>query len=84
MIFIAICFSLLTLAGGKVNPDIEVGESVDISVSSSPSKDHVSVLVCISCKYKSGRPKMFCQKGVIKKFAKFTGKHFCWSILRNI
>ena len=32
MIFIAICSCLLTLAGGKVNPDIEAGKSVDISV----------------------------------------------------
>ena len=32
MIFIAICSCLLTLAGGKVNPDIEAGESVDISM----------------------------------------------------
>lgn len=32
MIFIAICSCLLTLASGKVNPDIEAGKSVDISV----------------------------------------------------
>ena len=32
MIFIAICSCLLTLARGKVNPDIEAGESINISM----------------------------------------------------
>ena len=32
MIFIAICSCLLTLAGGKVNPDAKAGESADISM----------------------------------------------------
>ena len=43
MIFIAICSCLLTLASGKVNPDIEAGKSVDISVC-------VFVCVCV-CVY---------------------------------
>ena len=26
-------------------------------------------------------PELFCEKGVLKNFAKFTGKHLCWSLL---
>ena len=40
MIFIAICSCLLTLTGGKVNPDIEAGESVNIIMC-------VCVCVCV-------------------------------------
>ena len=25
-------------------------------------------------------PEVFCKKGVLKSFAKFTGKHLCWSL----
>ena len=28
-------------------------------------------------KYRNSRPKIFCKKGVLKNFAKFTGKHLC-------
>ena len=27
--------------------------------------------------YRSRRPKVLCEKGVLKDFAKFTGKHLC-------
>ena len=30
---------------------------------------------------KSNRPEVFCKKGALKNFAKFTGKHLCWSLL---
>ena len=30
--------------------------------------------------YRSSRPELFCQKGVLKKFAKFTGKRLCHSL----
>ena len=33
--------------------------------------------------YRSSRPKMFCKKDVLTNFAKFTGKHLCWSLLFN-
>ena len=33
--------------------------------------------------YRSRRPKVFCKKGVLKNFAKFTGKHLCQSIFFN-
>ena len=29
---------------------------------------------------RSSRPEAFCKKAVLKKFAKFTGKHLCWSL----
>ena len=31
----------------------------------------------------SNRQGVFCKKGVLKKFAKFTGKHLCQSLLFN-
>ena len=33
--------------------------------------------------YRSSRPEVFCKKGVLKGFAKFTGKHLCQSPLFN-
>ena len=31
-------------------------------------------------KVRSSHPEVFCQKGVLKNFAKFTGKHLCQSL----
>ena len=31
--------------------------------------------------YKSSRPEVFCEKGVLRNFAKFTGKHLCQSLV---
>ena len=31
---------------------------------------------------KSSRPEMFCKRGVLRNFAKFTGKHLLYEILR--
>ena len=31
-------------------------------------------------KVRSSRPEVFCRKGVLRKFAKFTGKHLCQSL----
>ena len=33
--------------------------------------------------YRSSRPEVFCKKGVLKDFAKFTGKHLCQSPFFN-
>ena len=32
---------------------------------------------------RSSRPGVFCKKGVLRNFAKFTGKHLCWSLFFN-
>ena len=32
---------------------------------------------------KTSRREVFCKKGVLEKFAKFTGKHLCWSLFLN-
>ena len=34
-------------------------------------------------KVRSTRPEVFCKKGVLKNFAKFTGKHLCRSLFFN-
>ena len=34
---------------------------------------------CSVC-YRSSRPEVFCKKGVLRNFAKFTGKHLCQSL----
>ena len=39
----------------------------------------VSALVSIFLD-RSSHPEVFCKKGVLKKFAKFTGKHLCQSL----
>ena len=36
-----------------------------------------------SLNYKSSRPDVFCQKGVLRNFAKVTGKHMCQSLFFN-
>ena len=33
--------------------------------------------------YRSSRPELFCKKGALKNFAKFTGKHLCKSLFFN-
>ena len=33
--------------------------------------------------YRSSRPDVFCEKGVLRNFAKFTGKHLCQSLFLN-
>ena len=30
------------------------------------------------------RPEVFCKKGILRNFAKFTGKHLCQSLFFNI
>ena len=32
---------------------------------------------------RSSRPELFCKKGVLRNFAKFTGKHLCQSLFFN-
>ena len=34
-------------------------------------------------KPRSNRPEKFCKKGVLRNFAKFTGKHVCQSLFFN-
>ena len=34
-------------------------------------------------KYRSSRPEVFCEKGVLRNFAKVTGKHLCQSLFFN-
>ena len=33
--------------------------------------------------FKNSRPEVFCKKGVLRNFAKFTGKQLCQSLLFN-
>ena len=33
--------------------------------------------------YRSSHPEVFCKKGVLRNFAKFTGKHLCQSLFLN-
>ena len=43
------------------------------------------MLVCSVAytKYRSSHPEVFCEKGVLINFAKFTGKHLCQSLFFN-
>ena len=42
---------------------------------------HLKVLILII--YRSSRQEVFCNKGVLKNFTKFTGKHLCQSLFFN-
>ena len=33
--------------------------------------------------HRSSRPEVFCKKGILRNFAKFTGKHLCQSLFFN-
>ena len=33
--------------------------------------------------FRSGRPEVFCKKGVLRNFVKLTGKHLCQSLFCN-
>ena len=35
------------------------------------------------CVYRRGRSEVFCKKGVLRNFGKFTGKHLCQGLLFN-
>ena len=37
----------------------------------------------LQLKYRSSRPGVSCKKGVLRNFAKFTGKHLCQSLFFN-
>ena len=43
---------------------------------------HYKIINTISS-LKSSRPEVFCKKGVLRKFAKFLGKHLCQSLFFN-
>ena len=42
-----------------------------------------SVLFTLAIIYRSSRQKVFCKNGVLRNFAKFTGKHLCQNLLFN-
>ena len=37
----------------------------------------------LAARYRSSSPEMFCKKGVLRNFEKFTGKHLCESLFFN-
>ena len=44
----------------------------------------IKTAVCgVQTLYRSSRPKVFRKSGVLRKFAKLTGKHFCQSLYSN-
>ena len=48
-----------------------------ISISETTLQCLIAVCPCI---FRSSRPEVFCEKGVLRNFAKFTGKHLCQSV----
>ena len=55
------------------------------SLSSIKSADEVKIIVDVEFHFlfRSSRPDVFCEKGVLRNFAKFTGKHLCQSLVFN-
>ena len=39
--------------------------------------------LCTICLFRSSRPEVFCKKGVLRNFTKFTGKHLCQRLFFN-
>ena len=54
-------------------------------LSSIKSADEVKIIVDVEFHFlfRSSRPDVFCEKGVLRNFAKFTGKHQCQSLVFN-
>ena len=52
---------------------------VEYRIFSSVSAFHMK----LGLSFRSSRPELFCQKGALKIFAKFTGKHLCQSLYSN-
>ena len=40
-------------------------------------------VLCTICLSRSSRPEVFCKKGVLRTFTKFTGKHLCHRLFFN-
>ena len=49
----------------------------------SSSNYHVKVFLPLFCNIRSSRPEVFCKKGVLRNFKKFTGKHLCQCLFLN-
>ena len=45
--------------------------------------DYSMIRGVISAICRSSHPEVFCKKGVLRNFAKFTGKHLCHSLFFN-
>ena len=43
-------------------------------------KDFVRSKASLGPTFRSSRPEVFCNEGVVKIFAKFAGKHLCWNL----
>ena len=41
----------------------------------------LTLQVKYNAKHRISHPEVSCKKGVLKNFAKFTGKHLCWSLI---
>ena len=54
-------------------------------LSSIKSADEVKIIVDVEFHFlfRSSSPDVFCEKGVLRNFAKFTGKHLCQSLVFN-
>ena len=50
---------------------------IDKSLSWKQQMNHIAI-------NRSSRPDISCKRSIIKTFAKFTGKHLCWSLFLNI
>ena len=46
-------------------------------------KSLINLYGTVNQKYRSSRPEVFCEKGVLRNFAKFTGKHLWQSLFLN-
>ena len=45
--------------------------------------DQMTVKIALGKRCRSSRPDVFCKKGVLRNFTKFTGKHLCQSLFFN-
>ena len=74
------------LVGGGGMKVTSNNTSVASTTSSSKENTQGKFLSNLFLKYgniRSSRPEVFCKKGVVRNFAKFTGKHLCQSLFFN-
>ena len=82
------CYKLKNIFGFRFEMEINIDRGPGIGFQKETQAQMFSCELCEILRTPfeidgSSRPKMFCKKGVLRNFTKFTGKHLCQSLLFN-
>ena len=71
----------MTCKTGTVTRKIKnLTEIINLRIPKINKESNVFMLVSVTLFIEKQPPEMFCKKGGLKIFTKFTGKHLCWSL----